>query len=1090
MTIQCWRGAPVAAALALLAVWPAGAVEIRPSTDVLVPYFEVVLDRECRTTLFSVVNTGTRPVDVVATVHTNWGVPMLSVDRTIPRDGTWTVNLKDWFLLGNLPERTLSAEELAHLQAALAGRQSPLDGRYYATDKFPLDDVAIGYVKVRVKGEGRRPRVLWGDYFIFCPEVFYVQGETLVDISPPAADQRLCERHAIRFLTPEALQGETELMIWTALRMASSVDPQPPPPVPVWLYWYREDGALIRQDRLQLLPCDTLNVGELDVPDRFGWVEVVTWSEAYVSGHYSFLGEYSSSLHAWCVPERAAPGPGVRLVKRVNGDDADLPPGPEVAVGSQVQFTFEVSNVGDEPLSGIEVTDDSGLVPFCPEDSLAPDASMECVASAAAVGCQHADTAEVIAFAPDFERVTDSNPGHYFGRYDARLGIEKRVNGEEADRLPGPELALGAPVTFTFEVVNSGDATLTGVAVTDSEGLAVSCPKTVLDPGESMVCSAAGVAAAGAHVNVGTASGTPPCGPAVSASDAAHYFVPIAPAIALEKATNGQDADIPPGPAVRVGDPVQWSYRVVNVGDVALTNVSVVDSRGVAVSCPKTVLVPAEAMTCTARGIAVAGQYANVGTASGTPPVGPAVSASDPSHYFGQAPEIQLEKLVNGLDADTLASAPKLLNGSAVLWSYVVVNTGDVALSAVAVTDDRGVAVSCPKAVLDPGESMICTGSGSAVAGQYTNVGTATGQPALGPAVSDDDPASYFGWWPQIDLEKLTNDQDADLPPGPTVLAGATVQWKYLVTNTGDVRLAGIVVTDDRGVAVSCPKTALDPSESMTCTASGTAAAGQYANLGTVTGAPEGGPTVSDTDPSHYFGAEAAIAIEKLTNGEDADVPPGPSILAGQQVLWTYVVTNSGTIRLANVTVTDSRGVTVTCPKTVLDPGESMTCTATGTAVAGQYSNVGTATGEPAGGSAVTASDPSHYKGWIAGNQGCTPGYWKNHTDSWPPTGYSPSQMVKTVFASVQTFYPTLDNATLWQALGFAGGPGGEGAAEILLRAAVAALLNASHPDIAYPRMEASVIADTNNALLQNRDAMLALAAALDADNNRGCPLH
>jgi hypothetical protein len=201
------------------------------------------------------------------------------------------------------------------------------------------------------------------------------------------------------------------------------------------------------------------------------------------------------------------------------------------------------------------------------------------------------------------------------------------------------------------------------------------------------------------------------------------------------------------------------------------------------------------------------------------------------------------------------------------------------------------------------------------------------------------------------------------------------------------------------------------------------------------------------------------------------------------------VVTNTGDIRLTGVTVTDSKGVTVTCPKTVLQPGESMTCTASGIAVAGQYSNVGTATGTPNGGPAVTASDPSHYKG-VVPNQGCTPGYWKNHTDSWPPTGYSPGQAVDSVFANVNTHYPTLGNATLLQALAFAGGSGNEGGAEILLRAGVAALLNAAHPGVLYPRTEASVIADVNAALLQNRDAMLSLAAALDADNNLGCPLN
>ena len=109
--------------------------------------------------------------------------------------------------------------------------------------------------------------------------------------------------------------------------------------------------------------------------------------------------------------------------------------------------------------------------------------------------------------------------------------------------------------------------------------------------------------------------------------------------------------------------------------------------------------------------------------------------------------------------------------------------------------------------------------------------------------------------------------------------------------------------------------------------------------------------------------ADPAITIEKLTNGADADTPPGPIILVGSSVQWTYVVSNNGDVALGNVTVADDRGVTVTCPKTTLAPGETMTCTASGTAVAGQYGNIGTATGAPPVGSPINASDPSHYNG-------------------------------------------------------------------------------------------------------------------------------
>ncbi|HSF43302.1 MAG TPA: hypothetical protein VLT87_26115, partial [Thermoanaerobaculia bacterium] len=69
--------------------------------------------------------------------------------------------------------------------------------------------------------------------------------------------------------------------------------------------------------------------------------------------------------------------------------------------------------------------------------------------------------------------------------------------------------------------------------------------------------------------------------------------------------------------------------------------------------------------------------------------------------------------------------------------------------------------------------------------------------------------------------------------------------------------------------------------------------------------------------------------------------------------------------------------------------------------------------------------------------------------------------------------------------------PGTLGAAKILLRAAVAALLNAAHSGVDYPRTTAEIIADVNAALASNnRNTMLELASELDDDNNGGCPLN
>jgi hypothetical protein len=104
---------------------------------------------------------------------------------------------------------------------------------------------------------------------------------------------------------------------------------------------------------------------------------------------------------------------------------------------------------------------------------------------------------------------------------------------------------------------------------------------------------------------------------------------------------------------------------------------------------------------------------------------------------------------------------------------------------------------------------------------------------------------------PAVKIEKSTNGEDADSAPGPSIVVGSAVTWRYVVTNTGTVQLTGIVVSDDKLGAVSCGQTTLDPGLSMTCTMSGVAALGQYSNVGTVNANP--GP-VSDTDPSHYLG--------------------------------------------------------------------------------------------------------------------------------------------------------------------------------------------------------------------------------------------
>ncbi|GGO80128.1 hypothetical protein GCM10011348_16140 [Marinobacterium nitratireducens] len=140
-------------------------------------------------------------------------------------------------------------------------------------------------------------------------------------------------------------------------------------------------------------------------------------------------------------------------------------------------------------------------------------------------------------------------------------------------------------------------------------------------------------------------------------------------------------------------------------------------------------------------------------------------------------------------------------------------------------------------------------------------------------------------------------------------------------------------------------------------------------------------------------------------------------------------------------------------------------------------------------------------KAEIAEQQGCTPGYWKvpQHHDSW--VGYTTDQKLNSVFTFPAGGGPvaSLANDTMLQALNYMGGTGAGGAAQILLRAAVASVLNAAHPDVSFPLDLGDIISDVNAALLSgDRATMLALATVLDDANNgiinnegtHDCPLN
>jgi len=642
------------------------------------------------------------------------------------------------------------------------------------------------------------------------------------------------------------------------------------------------------------------------------------------------------------------PAPALDVEKATNGVDADSPTGPVVAVGDAVTWTYVVTNTGNVTVNTIAVTDsDLGAV-SCPETSLVAGAAMTCTANGTATAGQYANTGTVTGDpASGGDAVGDSDDSHYFG-VDSDIDIEKATNGTDADTPTGPFVPVGDPVTWTYVVTNTGNSTLTGIGVTDSDLGAVSCPETSLAAGAAMTCTANGTATAGQYANTGTVTATDPASGTPTDSDDSHYFG-VDSGIDIEKATNGTDADTPTGPFVPVGDPVTWTYVVTNTGNSTLVEVGVADNILGTVSCPGDTLVPGATMTCTANGTATAGQYANTGTVSALDSNQGLVGDSDNSHYFGTAPALDVEKATNGVDADS-PTGPVVAVGDAVTWTYVVTNTGNVTVNTIAVTDSDLGAVSCPETSLVAGAAMTCTANGTATAGQYANTGTVTGDPASGgDAVGDSDDSHYFGVDSDIDIEKATNGTDADTPTGPFVPVGDPVTWTYVVTNTGNSTLTGIGVTDSDLGAVSCPETSLAAGAAMTCTANGTATAGQYANTGTVTATDPASGTPTDSDDSHYFGVDSGIDIEKTPDLQVVD--------EGSSVTFTITVKNTGNVRLTNVEVTDPLAPSCNIVITMLDPGQSEDYECALDDVIDDFENVATVTGETPDGDELTDAD-------------------------------------------------------------------------------------------------------------------------------------
>ena len=255
----------------------------------------------------------------------------------------------------------------------------------------------------------------------------------------------------------------------------------------------------------------------------------------------------------------------------------------------------------------------------------------------------------------------DVDLSHYEG-VAASIDIEKFTNGNQADLATDadvPTIAAGNLVTWTYEVTNTSTLNLTNVQVIDSDvgvvaniiSRSINADNT-LDSGEVWTYQTTGAALGGTYENQGTVTAiAAQTGQRVSDADLSHYYG-SQPAIDIEKATNGVDADVAgTGPTVYEGSLVTFTYTVRNTGNVLLNNVQVQDDSGTPTIATDdffanfvsgdtdgdSALDLNETWTFRGTRTATLGNYQNNSVVTADDPADNQVTDSDPSNHTGIA---------------------------------------------------------------------------------------------------------------------------------------------------------------------------------------------------------------------------------------------------------------------------------------------------------------------------------------------------------------------------------------------------------------------------------------------------------------------
>lgn len=598
-----------------------------------------------------------------------------------------------------------------------------------------------------------------------------------------------------------------------------------------------------------------------------------------------------------------------------------------------IHYRYDVSNSGNVPLNTVAVAETSA--DFTGTGSL-PTASLDAALTGTADDDNALDPGETYVFTADYtltqadidagsvsnsatataqdanatpvSDVSDSGDEAVDDDSDGQAGNDPTVTTITANpalRLTKTAAASGNNLVYTYVVTNTGNVTLTGISITETAG------------------SFTGTGTLPAPVIDGTATGS---------------------------ADDDNELD--------VGE--SWTYTATYTPTTADR-----DSGAVSNSATADATAPSGASV---SDVSDNGNEAADDDADGLP-------GNDPTETpVARNPGMKLVKTSS-------------VSGSTVSYTYVLTNTGDVTLTSVSVDesalgfsgtgtrptaaiDNAATGTADDDNELDVGESWTYAASYTLTqadidAGGVSNSATATANDPFGGNVSD-----------VSDNGNEAVDDDSDGSPGndPTVttisrnpalklvktstVSGNTITYTYVLSNIGDVTLTSVSVDES---AAGFSGTGMHPLPIIDASATGTADDDNELDVGEIwtytadytltqpdidAGSVSNSATATANDPSNASVSDVSDngdeAVDDDSDGQAGNDPTLTTITAspalqltktaaasGDDLVYTYVVTNTGNVTLTGVSITETSASftgTGTLPSPVID------ATATGSA--------------------------------------------------------------------------------------------------------------------------------------------------------------